>query len=108
MFRFSRTFFFILRNGKPIDIDNYKEAFGDMLLEPHPTMRIEVWGEMVAPHHYNLCWALIETDKPRSAETLAAAIQRREERAMGREAEENPLFAEQIRAEGMKRERRRQ
>ena len=48
---------FIVRDGKPIEVADYKQAFGSMLDEPHPTMRIEVKGRMVAPGRYSLCWA---------------------------------------------------
>jgi hypothetical protein len=41
-----------------------------------------------------------ELYEPRTAEQLAAARVKREERAVEREAEKNPLFADQIRAEG--------
>jgi len=76
----------------------YKEAFGDMLLEPHPTQRIEVKGQMVAPHRYSLCWASIELYEPRTPEQLAKFRASREagkeRRKQERFAEENPLLAQ--------------
>jgi hypothetical protein len=89
---------FMLPDGKPVEVSSYQEGFGSLLLEPHPTMRIEVRGQMVAPHRYSLCWSSIETYKPRSAEALAAARERREERNIERQADENPLFSQQIRS----------
>ena len=92
---------FVLRDDKPVAVDSMEAGFGAMLLEPHPTIRIEVGGEMVAPHRYSLCWAGYDTYKPRSAEQLASDRQRREERKVERAAHEQPLFAEQIREEGV-------
>jgi hypothetical protein len=57
-----------------------------------------VRGERVPADRYELCWSALELYLPRPAEALAAARARREER----EAVENPLLAEQIRAEGKK------
>jgi hypothetical protein len=89
---------FILRDDEPVEVAGYEEGFGPMLLEPHPTQRIAVRRQMVAPHRYSLCWAPIETYRPRSAESLVAARQRRHEKAVEREAEANPLFADQVRS----------
>ncbi|SRR5579883_834065 len=91
---------FMLHDGKPLEVGGYASAFGEMLNEKHPTMRIEVSGEMVAPHRYSLCWAPIETYKPKTALQLAEARARRQLAAVGKEALANPLFAEQILAEG--------
>jgi hypothetical protein len=60
-------------------------------------MRIEVRGEMVAPHRFSLCWAPIETYRPMTAEQLAALRESREKKKAAREekkwAAENPLLA---------------
>jgi hypothetical protein len=83
--------------GTVTECDSYQVGFGDMLLEPHPTHRIEVRGEMVAPHRYSLCWAPIETYHPRSAEQLAALRVSREKGRAEREerkwVDANPLLA---------------
>jgi hypothetical protein len=67
-----------------------------MLLEQHPTMRIEVKGQVIAPHRFSLCWAGFELYKPMSAEQLAEGRFRREKKKETREArkfaEENPLW----------------
>jgi len=89
---------FLIRDGKPVVVASYEEGFGPLLLELHPTLRIEVREQMVAPQRYSLCWSSIETYKPRTAEELAAARQRREERKVEQDAESNPLFREQIRS----------
>jgi hypothetical protein len=89
---------FMIRDDKPVECAGYEEAFGPMLLEPHPTQRIEVRGEMVAPHRYSLCWAPIEMYRPRRAEELAAMRERRQEKVVEREAQENPLFSNAIRS----------
>lgn len=93
---------FIVRDGKPVEVADYKEAFGSMLAEPHPTMRIEIKGEMVAPGRYSLCWAPIETYEPQTADELAAAREKREAKALQAEADASPLFSQQILAEGRK------
>jgi hypothetical protein len=79
-------------------------GIGAMLLEQHPTMRIEVRGQMVAPHRYSLCWAGCELYNPRSAEQLAAGRKGRQHAKEVREAkkfaEENPLWEWAERANG--------
>jgi hypothetical protein len=83
--------------GLVTEHEDYKAAFGPMLLEPHPTMRIEVKSQLVAPHRYSLCWAPIETYQPRTAEQLAALRVSRETRKAEREQqkfeEDYPLWA---------------
>jgi hypothetical protein len=98
---------FMLKDGKPVEVSGYKEGFGDMLFEPHPTRGFEHQGKRVAYHRYSLCFAPYHEYKPKSAEQLAAARSRREERAVERFAEANPLFEDQIRAEQAQPERRR-
>ncbi len=68
----------------------YKEAFGDMLLDSHPTQRIEVKGQMVAPHRYSLCWAAIELYNPKSVEELQSL---RVSRERGKVEREKKAFA---------------
>jgi len=91
---------FILRNGQPVAVESMEAGFGPMLDERHPTMRIKIGGQSVAPHRYSLNWAGYEIYRPKTAEALAAARVRREEKKVEREAERMPLFAEQIREEG--------
>ena len=87
-------------DGQVLHADRYEEVFGDLLHEPHPTRTLEVGGEHVPCPHYHVYWSSVERYEPRSAEQLAAGRVKREQRAINREAEENPLFAEQIRDEG--------
>jgi hypothetical protein len=88
---------FKVTDGLVTECSGYAEGFGAMLQESHPTLRIEVKGEQVAPSRYSLCWAAIETYQPRSAEQLAAARIRRERNKAEREQkqfeQEYPLFA---------------
>jgi hypothetical protein len=87
-------------DGEPRECPSMEAGFGDMLAEPHPTLTIDVFGKAVAPHRYSLYWSGFEPDyRPQSAEQLAAARERREQKAVETEAEGN-LFAELIRAEG--------
>jgi len=77
---------------------DYREGFGAMLLEPHPTRTIEVLGQLVHPHRFSLCWAPYDLYEPMSAEGLAKLRQSRErkrhERADAKFAEDNPLLAQ--------------
>jgi hypothetical protein len=60
-------------------------------------MRIEVRGQLVAPHRYSLCWAAIERYEPHTAEDLARLRESREQRKTQLEekrwAEANPLLS---------------
>lgn len=89
--------FTVAEDGKVTEYPSYQAAFGAMLLEPHPSERIEVRGEQVAPHRYSLNWAGYEVSEPLPAEELAARRQRRQqkkEEKLDREfAEQAPLFA---------------
>ena len=100
-----RRHFTLDAEGLPHECGSYQEGFGPMLMEPHPTRRIEVRGQVVAPGRYSLCWAGYDLYVPRSAEQLAAARDRREQNALEREADDS-LFADQIRAEGPLRKNR--
>src|SRR4051812_50218948 len=62
-----------------------QEGFGKHPLEPHPTMRIEVRGQLVPPHRYSLIWAGCEVYEPKSAEQLAQLRASRENAKKGRE-----------------------
>ncbi len=96
---------FMLKDGRPVEVASHEEGFGTMLLETHPTQRIEA-REGARAHRYSLCWAPIQTYRSRSAELLAAARERREEGAVERAAEENPLFADQVRSGEWRREKK--
>jgi hypothetical protein len=87
-------------SGTIVKARRYEDLFGELLEEKYPTKTVEVRGERVPVGRYELVWGALETYHPRSAEELAAARARREEKAVERAAEENPLFSEQIRAEG--------
>ena len=85
-------------DGQVRQADSYEPLFGELLHEPHPTRTLEVRGRHVPCPRYSLCWSALDLYEPRSAEQLAAARAKREQRATERKAEENPLFAEQIRS----------
>jgi hypothetical protein len=64
------------------ECDTPEDGFGAMLLEPHPTKRVTWGGKEIALHRYSLCWGWFEPDyRPASAEKLAAARAKREEKA---------------------------
>lgn len=87
-------------DGEPRECQSVIAGFGDMLTEPHPTMTIDVFGKTVAPHRYSLYWSGFEPGyRPQSADQLAAAREKREAKAVEKEAE-GSLFADLIRAEG--------
>jgi hypothetical protein len=85
-------------DGQIMHADSYEPLFSGLLHEPHPTSTLEVQGQEVPCPRYSLCWSALELYEPRTAEQLAAARVKREQRAIENEARENPLFAEQIRA----------
>jgi hypothetical protein len=87
--------------------DNYDELFGDLLTEKHPTRTVEVKSQQVPVGRYELVWGALELYKPRSPEQLAAGRVKRQQRAIEEDAQENPLFAEQIRAGEWRPEKRR-
>jgi hypothetical protein len=77
--------------------DNCEELFGDLLTEPHPTRKLELFhGQVVPAPRWTICWSALELYEPRNAQQLAEAREHREERKMDKEAAENPLFADQI------------
>jgi hypothetical protein len=85
-------------DGQIMHADTYEPLFGELLKEPHPTRTIEVRGEQVPCPHYTVYWSAVERYAPRSAEQLATARGKREQRAVEKDTQANPLFAEQIRA----------
>ncbi|HZY84002.1 MAG TPA: hypothetical protein VFE78_04180 [Gemmataceae bacterium] len=85
----------------------YEELFGKLMHEKHPTLTFEFKGQQVPADRYELVWRALEEYHPRSAEALAAGRVKREENAVEKAAQENPLFAEQIRAGELKPEKRR-
>lgn len=89
--------FFTVVEGLVVEHADYKAAFGSMLDEPHPTMTIEVRGQLVQPGRFSLCWAPIEPYHPLTAEQLAALRESRErkkaEQKEQRFRQEHPLFA---------------
>jgi hypothetical protein len=92
---------FVVVDGQAKEVAGYQQGFGGMLTEPHPTRTFTVKGQTHHVHRYGLYWAGYEPDyRPRSAEQLAAARRRREQKAVEKEAEERPLFADVIRPEG--------
>jgi hypothetical protein len=79
--------------------DTCEEVFGDLLHEPHPTRTLELLhGQVVPAPRWTLCWSALERYEPQSAERLAAGRVKREAKAVEKAAEDNPLFAEQIKA----------
>jgi hypothetical protein len=94
-------------DGQIRQADSYEPLFGDLLQEPHPTRAMEVRGEQVPCPGYELCWSALDRYAPRSAEQLASARVKREERAIEKDAEANPLFADQVRSGQWRPEKRR-
>ncbi len=85
-------------DGQVISAPSYEPLFGEMLKEPHPTRTLQI-GNYTAPcPRYSLCWSALKRYEPRSAEQLADARVKREQRAIDKAAEEFPLFADQIRS----------
>ena len=87
--------------------DNYEELFGELLHEKHPTKTVEVRGDQVPVGRWELCWSAMETYSPRSAESLAASREKREERKLEKLAESHPLFADEIRSGELQPDKRR-
>jgi hypothetical protein len=85
-------------DGQIRQAQSYEPLFGELLHEPHPTRTIEVRGQQVRCPRYSLCWSALDLYEPRSAEQLATARVKREQRATEKEVQANPLFAEQIRS----------
>lgn len=96
-----------LPDGQILQADRYEPLFGELLQAPHPTRTLIIRGEPVPCPRYELYWSALELYQPRSAEQLAAARAKREQRAIAKEIKENPLFADQIRAEEMQAEHQR-
>ena len=90
--------YFTVVNGRAVEHASHEAAFGDMLLELHPTRGFEHRGKFCRIQRYILCWGSFELYHPKTAVQLAKARARREERAIEKAAQDNPLFAEQIRA----------
>jgi hypothetical protein len=94
-------------DGQVRHTSSYEPLFGGLLHEPHAERTIEVRGQQVPCPRYSLCWSALELYEPRSAEQLAAARVKREQRVLDREAEAHPLFAEQIRSGVLRSEKKR-
>jgi hypothetical protein len=87
-----------------IECESPEAGFGEMLMEPHPTKGFEHQGEWCRIHRYSLCWGWFEADyRPASAEKLAAAREKREEKAEAKwqeqvdQAAAGSLFPEWVR-----------
>jgi hypothetical protein len=92
---------FTFSDGVPMECTSVEEGFGGLYHEKHPTKGFEHRGQWIPYQRYSLYWAGFETDyRPKTAEQLAAAREKRQERAVEREAEAAPLFADLIREEG--------
>ncbi len=64
------------------ECDSPEAGFGDMLMEPHPSKGFDHRGQWCRIHRYSLCWGWFEPDyRPQSAEQLAAAREKREQKA---------------------------
>ncbi len=98
--RLSENSVFLRRmpDGTVQQASSYEALFGDLLKEKHPMRTVEIRGEQVPVARYELCWAALELYQPRTAEQLAEARVKREAKAIEKMAQENPLFAEQIRS----------
>jgi hypothetical protein len=63
------------------ECDTPEAGFGEMLMESHPTKGFEHRGQWCRIHRYSLCWGWFEPDyAPKSAESLAAAREKRDEK----------------------------
>lgn len=77
---------FAVEDGVPREVPGWKEAFGSMLTEPDPNRTIEVRGERVHPHKFELHWSGFDGDyTPRTAVQLAEAREKRERKAEEKE-----------------------
>jgi hypothetical protein len=91
---------FTVVGGTPEEVAGVEEGFGAMLGEKHPTKGFRHNGRWLRHGRYSLYWSGFEPDyRPRTADQLAAARARREQKAVEREAE-GSLFADLIREEG--------
>lgn len=91
--------FLVTENGL-VEYESYQAAFGPMLTEPDPERPIAWKGRTGFLHRYALHWAGYEPGyEPRTPKALSAARQKREEKAVAREAE-GSLFSEIVKAEG--------
>ena len=63
--------FTVSEGGEVTECESMEAGFGEKLLAPHPTKRIEVRGLLVAPHWYSLCFAPFDLYRPMSAAGLA-------------------------------------
>lgn len=88
---------FTVANGQITEHADYKDGFGEMLYEPHPTAGFEHQGEWCPYHRFSLCFAPYDLYHPKTAEQLAALRVSREQKRTEREAkawaEANPLLA---------------
>ncbi|HEV3383231.1 MAG TPA: hypothetical protein VG097_00380 [Gemmata sp.] len=91
---------FVLEAGKPREVASVEEGFGPMYHEKHPTRGFEHKGQWIPWQRYTLYRSGYETYSPKTAEQLAAASEKRQQRAVEKEAEANCLFADLIRAKG--------
>src|ERR1700730_14549296 len=93
----AKRHFVVGEDGGVKQVADYKEGFGPMLLEPHPTAGFTHNGQFVRTHRYSLCWAPFELYHPKTADQLAGQRATRErnkaERAEKKWQEDNPLLA---------------
>jgi hypothetical protein len=73
-----KRYFTVGGDGRIVECADYKDGFGQKLDEFHPTMTIEVKGEIVHPYRNSVCWAPIELYHPKSADLLARLRESRE------------------------------
>lgn len=91
---------FVIEKGVPREVASVEEGFGDMYHEKHPTRGFEHRGQWIPWQRYSLHWGGYELYTPQTAEQLAAARLKREAKAVEKEAQVAPLFADLIREEG--------
>jgi len=91
---------FTVVDGIATECPTVEAGFGAMLDETHPTLGFDLRGQWIPYRRYSLFWAGYEAYSPKTAEQLAAAREKRQQREVEKEAQANPLFAEIIRAEG--------
>jgi hypothetical protein len=88
---------FVIRDGRPVEVEGHDEAFGPMLFELHPTQGFtDQAGRFHHFHRYSLCWAPFELYEPQSAKQLAEAREKRQAKRLAAERAALPLFADQF------------
>jgi hypothetical protein len=88
---------FVVRDGRPVEVADYREGFGPMLLELDPVRKFtDQAGRFHNFHRYSLCWSSFPLYEPQTAEQLAEAREKRQAKRLAAERAALPLFADQF------------